>query len=265
MHIHSFDSYQQRTSRVHALDPRTKVILTITFILAVVLLPDGSWPHLGLSWLLLLAAAYFAEIRTRFLLTRSIIALPFALAAVTVLFTLPGKPAVAVEIGSWTLTISDAGLVRFATILLRSWLAVQATVLLTATTQFPDLVHALRHLRVPSLLTSIISFMYRYLFVLADEAMRLLRARESRSARQEGNAPAAGFRWHARIAGGMIGQLFLRSYDRSERVYNAMLARGYTGKLLTMNPHHMQRTDWLTLCFGLAALLTILITGRASF
>jgi cobalt/nickel transport system permease protein len=261
MHFHSFDSYQQHSSPVHNLDPRSKVILTITFILVAVLLPDGSWGHLASAWLIIMTSAALAQISFRYLLTRSLIALPFALAAVTVLFTMPGHPVTTISLGKWALTVSDAGLIRFLTIIFRSWLAVQATLLLTATTQFPDLVHALRHLRVPALLTSILSFMYRYLFVLADEATRLLRARDSRSANLDGKTKGGSLRWRARIAGGMIGQLFLRSYDRSDRVYNAMVARGYNGKLLTMNPHHMHRTDWLTLFVGVTLLLIILISG----
>jgi cobalt/nickel transport system permease protein len=101
-------------------------------------------------------------------------------------------------------------------------------ILLVATTQFPDMMHALRHLRVPSLLVAVISFMYGYLFVLADEVMRLLRARDSRSARLTGYRSGGSIPWRARVAGNMAGQLFLRSYERAP-AYNAMLSRGYTG------------------------------------
>lgn len=262
MHIHTFDTYLHRESPVHRLDPRTKVILTVAFILSTVLLPDGSWGAYLLSWLLLLSVAVTARLSMRYLLTRSVIALPFALAAVTVLFTLPGDPVAVFQVGSRTLAISDTGLLRFLSILLRSWMAVQAAIVLTGTTQFPDLVHALRHLRVPALLTTILSFMYRYLFVLADEALRLVRAREARSARTGAAKSGGSVRWRARVAGGMVGQLFLRSYDRSDRVYNAMLARGYRGQLLTMNPHHMVRADWLALAFGLALFALIQVAGR---
>ena len=96
------------------------------------------------------------------------------------------------------------------------------------------------HLRVPAILTTIIAFLYRYLFVLTDEVFRLLRARESRSAAVAGQRSGGGVMWRARVAGNMAGQLFLRSYERSDRIYNAMLARGYTGHLQTLNPHEMQ-------------------------
>lgn len=254
MHIHTFDTYISRSSFIHRLDPRPKVVLTFAFILTVVLLPDGAWSGFALCLGLILAAAAAARLGPRFVFLRSLVALPFALAAVTILFTLPGNPLVSFRIGGWALSISDAGLLRFSSILLRSWLAVQAAVLLTAATQFPDIVHALRHLHVPEVITAILSFMYRYLFVLADESVRLLRAREARSARLSGHKAGGSPVWRARVAGRMVGQLFLRSYERSERVYHAMLARGYRGHLLTMNPHHMEALDWAVLVGGLALL-----------
>lgn len=148
-------------------------------------------------------------------------------------------------------------MVRFASIVIRSWLSIQGAILLTATTRFPDLMHALRHLRAPRLLVAIISFMYRYLFVLVEEAMRLLRAREARSAQTVGNQGGGSVLWRAKVAGSMVGQLFIRSFERSERVYNAMLARGYRGQLMTMNPHELTRRDWVGL--GTAVFLLILI------
>ncbi len=262
MRVNTFDRYEERASPIHRLDPRVKVVVTVLFIVSNVLLPDGAWWAFLLAYGLLLLLNRLAQFRFSYLFKRSFIALPFALAAVTVLFTLPGNAVAICSLGSLNLTVSDVGLVRFASILLRSWLSVQAAILLTAVTQFPDLMHALHHLRVPALLVAIISFMYRYLFVLADEAIRLLRARESRSAR-----PAAGGRlggtvwWRARVTGNMVGQLFVRSYERSERVYSAMLARGYRGQLLVMHPHRIARTDWGATAVFLLALLFIQVVG----
>ena len=264
MHINTFDQYIARSSLIHQLDPRVKVIVTLLYVVANVLLPDGAWLGFLTAWLFLLLAQWLAHLPVTFTLRRSFIALPFALAAVTVIFTLPGRGLFALHIGPWRLVATDAGLLRFTSIMIRSWLSVQMAILLTATTQFPDLIHALRHLRVPQPIVVIISFMYRYLFVLADEAQRLMRAREARSARPPGvTSPAGGsILWRARVTGSMVGQLFLRSYERSDRVYNAMLARGYQGKLLTMNPHRMTRRDWFVL--GAAILLLALeqLAGR---
>lgn len=261
MHINVFDHYHNQETAAHRLDPRVKVVMVAVFILSNALLPDGAWYAYLLTGLLLWTAGRVAQLSFGFMFKRSLIELPFVLAALTVLFTLPGTAVFTTHVGQHTLSISDTGLIRFFSILVRSWLSVLAAIWLTATTPFPDLLHALRHLRVPHILISIISFMYRYLFVLADEAMRLLRARESRSARFDAVKGGGSLWWRAKVAGGMVGQLLLRSLERSDRVYNAMLARGYQGQLLTMTPHQMQQRDWVV--GGTAVFLLLLIQVMA--
>ena len=135
-------------------------------------------------------------------------------------------------------------------------------ILLVATTRFPDIVHALEHLHVPSILTTIIAFLYRYLFVLADEVFRLLRAREARSAAAPDSRSGGSVAWRAGVAGSMAGQLFLRSYERSDRVYNAMLARGYTGHLNTMNPHELHGVDYLATALAFFFIILLQLIGR---
>ena len=262
MHTHIFDRYHDGSSLIHRLDPRVKVVVTILFILSNVLLPDGAWIGFVLAWGFLAVLSKLADLGYGYLLRRSFVALPFALAAITAIFALPGQPVFAISLGPWRLVATDAGLLRFASIVVRSWLSVQMAILLTATTQFPDLMHALRHLRVPQVIVAIVSFMYRYLFVLIDEAERLLRARESRSARLNATTGGGSVAWRARVAGNMAGQLFLRSYERSDRVYNAMLSRGYAGQFLTLNPHVMRAQDWMALLMAAAGLLLLQIVGR---
>ena len=206
MHADAFDRFHEAESRLHHLDPRVKVVVAVLFILSNALLPDGAWVAYGVMGLFVLTAARVAHLPLGFLVKRSLIVLPFLLAAVTIVFTLPGTAVFSFTLGPWTFTATDAGLVRFASIMIRSWLSVMAAIWLTATTPFPDLMHALRHLHVPQILVSIISFMYRYLFVMADEAKRLLRAREARSARLPGQDGGGGsLWWRAKIAGGIVG------------------------------------------------------------
>ncbi|MDL1910304.1 cobalt ECF transporter T component CbiQ [Chloroflexi bacterium CFX6] len=262
MHSDAFDRYHHTESFVHRLDPRVKVVVTIAYILSNALLPDGAWMAFGFSWLFLLVANVLSNLGITFTLKRSFIALPFALVAITVLFSIPGNPLSTFRFLFWDLTITDAGLLRFESILIRSWLSVQMAILLVATARFPDIVHALEHLRVPSILTTIIAFLYRYLFVLVDEVFRLLRAREARSAAASGVRAGGSVAWRARVAGNMAGQLFLRSYERSDRVYNAMLARGYTGHLNTINPHELHRVDYLTTALALIVILLLQWIGR---
>jgi cobalt/nickel transport system permease protein len=262
MHFDAFDRYHDVASFYHRLDPRVKVSVTLAFIFSNALLPDGAWAAFGLSWLFLLSANALSNVGLGFTFKRSFVALPFALIAVTVLFSIPGEPLSSFHFLMWDLTITDAGLLRFVSIVIRSWLSVQMAILLVAATHFPDIVHALEHLRVPSILTTIIAFLYRYLFVLVDEVFRLLRAREARSAAAAGLRSGGSVAWRARVAGNMAGQLFLRSYERSDRVYNAMLSRGYTGHLQTMSPHELHRLDYITTALALTIILSIQVIGR---
>jgi cobalt/nickel transport system permease protein len=262
MHVDLFDRYHSVHSPVHQLDPRVKVILTVFFILSNVLLPDGAWLAFALSLGWVLLASKWANLGFGFTVQRSFVALPFFLAGISSIFSLPGAPLRAIDIGPWHLVVTDTGVLRFASIVIRSWLSVQMAILLTATTQFPDLIHALRHLRVPPVLVSIISFMYRYLFVLSDEAMRLVRARQSRSARLTGHPSGGSIPWRAQVAGNMAGQLFLRSYERSDRVYAAMLSRGYSGQPLTLHSHEMHSKDWFLGVLMIFLLLFLQIIAR---
>jgi cobalt/nickel transport system permease protein len=264
MHFDAFDRYHETDSFTHRLDPRVKVVVTVAFLLSNALLPDGAWIAFGLAWLVLLFANIYSRLGITFTFKRSFVALPFALVAITVLFSVTGAPLASFRFLIWDLTITDAGLLRFVSILIRSWLSVQMAILLVATARFPDIIHALEHLRVPSILTTIIAFLYRYLFVLGDEVFRLMRAREARSAALAvaGTRSGRSVAWQAKVAGHMAGQLFLRSYERSDRVYNAMLARGYAGHLETINPHELRRRDYLTVALALMAMLFLQLVGR---
>jgi len=262
MHSDAFDRYHDTESFIHHLDPRVKVVVTIAFILSNALLPDGAWLAFGLAWLFLLLVNALSRLGLMFTFKRSFVALPFALVAITVLFSIPGEPISTFHFLMWKLTITDMGLLRFMSILVRSWLSVQMAIMLVAVARFPDIVHALEHLRVPSILTTIIAFLYRYLFVLVDEVFRLLRAREARSAAATGSRSGGSVAWRARVAGNMAGQLFLRSYERSDRVYNAMLARGYAGHLMTINPHELRNIDYLTAVLAISLILLLQVIGR---
>ena len=161
---------------------------------------------------------------------RSLIALPFILIPLPTIFTKPGVALFDLSFGLFTLTATAEGLEFFASVLLKSWTSVTVAVLLTSTTPPLGLLSALRSLRVPAILIAVVMLMYRYLFVLVEEVQRLLRARAARSASIGPNS-GGSIVWRARIAGGMAGSLFIRTLDRSERIYMAMLARGYDGNI----------------------------------
>lgn len=245
MHYDLSDQYLHRSSVVHHLDPRVKVVATLLYILAVGITPEGVWWAFFIQFVYLLVVIIKANFNYFNIVRRSFIAVPFVLAALAVPFTTPGPEMLQLPWVEWTIT--QTGLVRFCSILFRAWLAVQAAILLSATTRVPDMFWALTALRFPRLLVAIIRFMYRYLFVLADEASRMLRARVSRSPKIKGAARPSMI-WQGKVAGSMVGSLFLRSIERSERIYDAMLSRGYDGQMRSLIRFDMRQTDWVFIC-----------------
>ena len=261
MHIHLTDQYRQRESIAHRLDPRTKIVIALAFILAIALTPAGAFVAYGLLYLFLLLAVLSARIELPYVIKRSFIAIPFALAAVTLPFTVPGETLTTLPILGG-ITISVEGTIRFVSILLKSWISVQAAILLVAITPFPDLLWGLRALRVPSTLVAIVGFAYRYLFVLSDEALRLMQARAARSAVIDGRRGGGSLLWRGKVTGRMVGSLMLRSMERSERIYNAMLARGYQGQTRVLNRPQMGRQDYLALVVSLSLFVSIVLLSR---
>lgn len=266
MHVHFLDPYLQRQSPIHRLDPRVKLALALAFILTTALAPTGAWPVYLLLLAVILSLEILSEVGIVYVLKRALLAAPFVLAALPLLFTVPGEPLFSVRLGAWRLAASGEGLARFASIALKSWISVQAAILLAASTPFPDLLVAMRALRIPRLLVAIFGLMWRYLFVLVDEALRLLRARAARSSQAllPGSQPGGSVAWRARVAGGMAGNLFLRAIDRSDRIYMAMLSRGYDGEARAMPLPALKWPGYATLALGLVLLGAILILAYLS-
>ena len=259
MHLQLVDHHQAGDSAIHRLDPRVKVALTLLFILTVSLLPFGQFGAYALLWGAVLLVAGLAHVAFGYLLRRSLIAIPFALAAITLPFTVAGQPWLTLPVFGG-LVLSVEGSVRFASILVKSWLSLQMAILLVTVTPVADLLWALRALHVPQPLVAIAGFMYRYLFVLGEEVARLLRARAARCAQTEGVRGGGTLAWRGKVAGRMAGSLMIRSIERSERIYNAMLARGYQGQMRVLQEPTLGSRDLLALAAGGLFLAILLAT-----
>ncbi len=254
--------YSHRDSLIHRMDARAKLVLTLAFIVYLNLLPSRAWAIYILFLSLVVSMMLLSKLRTGLVLKRSLIALPFALAALPLIFT--GSPPMAslTLFGGFLLKFSLPGTERFAAIVVRSWISVQIAVLLAMTTRFDDLMTALRQLKVPLLFVSIITLMWRYLFVILDEVTRMLRARSSRSASAPTGLRSGGsLSWRARVTGGMAGSLFLRALERSDRVYAAMLSRGYGTEIPVNHNRPLSDADRRILWFGSVLLLVLTLFG----
>jgi cobalt/nickel transport system permease protein len=146
--------------------------------------------------------------------------------------------------------VSRDGLVTFAAVGSKAALGTVSAVLLGATTSFADVLHALERLRAPRLLTLIAAFMYRYLFVISGEARRMRTALAARGYQPRHALQAAAI-------GRVATALFLRTYDRADRVYVAMLARGYTGTMPRLRTLAFHRADAVFLAALAAGLLPL--------
>lgn len=244
--------YRPDITLLHTLDARVKIVVAILLIIGIILTPDRAWFVYPLLWALIGCLAVIGQIAVLRLARWAGLALPFALAASTLLITTPGQPLFTVG----HFVISDAGLMRFTAIVFKSWLAAQVSLLLTTTTPFTILLEGLEGLGLPRVLILITAFLHRYLFTLREEAQRLRMARASRSAVQPPSRSGGSFLWRAQVTGMMIGNLFLRSYERSERVYAAMLARGFAG---TVPQAHRPALRWRAVILGAVPVVILLL------
>jgi cobalt/nickel transport system permease protein len=204
-------------SPVHRAPAHLKVAALLAFALVVVATPREWFPVFGAYLLLLLGVIALSRVPFTYIGKRMVVEVPFVVFALLMPFVATGP-----RVDVLGLALSEAGLLAAWGLLAKGTLGVMASLTLAATTEPRDLLVGLERLRVPSQLVQIIGFMIRYLDVVTDEMRRMRIARESRGFR---GGPLRSWPVLARTA----GALFVRSYERGERVHLAMVSRGYTG------------------------------------
>ncbi|MEU0300138.1 cobalt ECF transporter T component CbiQ [Streptomyces sp. NPDC006175] len=229
---HAHKLYRHGHSPVHALPPHCKLAAVLCFVVAVVSTPREAVWAFGLYALLLAAVAALARIPAGFLLKRLVIEVPFVAFALLMPFVVPGEQTELLGV-----PVSVPGLWGAWNVLAKGTLGVAASVILASTTELRSLLLGLQRLRLPPLLVQIASFMIRYGDVITDELRRMSIARRSRG------FEARGVR-HWSVLAKTAGALFIRSYERGERVHLAMVSRGYTGTMPVIDEVTASRTQW---------------------
>jgi len=225
-------------SFVHRLDPRAKIISLVAFILFVVLTPVHRIEKFSIYLILLLGIIAVSRLPLGYIFRRSLLVIPFVfLIALFIPFIREGETIFAFRLARWDITISDEGAWVCVNIFVKSYLAMLAMLTLSSTTRFPDLLRGLEKLGVPGLIIMLLSFLYRYIFVLIDQVMRMKQAAASRNMAAR---PRAG---RLRVASGMIGTHFIRTYEKSERIYQAMASRGFDGEVRSLTHLTFGRRD----------------------
>ena len=243
---HAHPLYLEHASRLHRLPPEVKIVAMVAYTVVVVLTPrEDLWAFAGYASLLV-PVAVLGRVPARWLLARATIEAPFVLLAVVLPVVGHGERVL------WLgMSLSVDGLYGAWNIAAKGTLGVVASLLLAATTTMRDLILGLDRLRCPRVFTQIATFMLRYLDILADDARRMRIARLSR-----GYDPR--FLWQVRAFAVSIGALFLRAFERGERVYLAMLSRGYAGRLPRAGHQPASARQWAA-----SALLPLAAAGIA--
>jgi cobalt/nickel transport system permease protein len=233
---------------LHRLDARVKILAFLCLMVVSVSTPPGAYGCFAGYFAVLMAVLAWSRVPATTAFRRSLIVIPFVLmAGAFIPFVHPAGG----EEGLGP-AVTRPGMLLFWSVLIKAYIGVWCVILLSATTPFPKLLDGLARIKAPGLFILLAGFMYRYLFVLGDEAMAMKRARDAR-------AYGGKWLWHAMVIGHMVGTLFLRSYHRAERVYLAMVSRGFEGKCTSPHAVRLRAGDYafLTLVVSLALILRV--------
>lgn len=242
MKHHFLDEESAIESPIRALNPKTKFITIVAVVFLIVSTPADAFAAFALFLALSFILIIISRVPVTVFLRRALIAVPFivvALAAVP--FVSEGTQATSFSLGIGSSAVSVTGFLLVFNVLCKSTLSIIFITLLISTTPFRDLVSGLRELKVPSFIADTLSFMYQYIFIIMDETQRVAFARD---ARLYGNR----WIWQAPVIGHMIGSIFVRSYERGERIFLAMKARGYDSSVSRARTGSLAAADYI---FGL--------------
>jgi cobalt/nickel transport system permease protein len=235
------DNYADIDSPMHTLDPRAKILAFFTLIIVSVSTPPDRYFAFAGYLFICIAAAVLSKIPAGKFLKRIAVVIPFVLlVGISLPFIKSGDTAGAagsISTGIGGLSVSYSGLMLLWNVTIKALVAIMALTIVSMTTQFSDFLKALEDFHVPRIFTMLAGFAHRYIFVLADEFMRMKRARDSR-------LYGGRWLWHAKVIGGMIGTMFLRSYERAERIYVAMVSRGFDGRCEKSSMGRMRIADY---------------------
>ena len=221
LHVGAFqlDVNSKQVTPWHSLAPRTRLLCVLIILFAIVLTPNGHWQTWAIYGLALACLLLLSRITLLVLLKRVAVESTFiGVVILGTLFRSGGR-----VVWAWgPLKVTTVGLTVLGSVATKALLSLLILNLLTLTTSVPALLQALLVLRTPPLLVAILASMYRYINVLIAEITAMRRAAACRNLTGSNN-------WQRMVVGNMMGALFIRTYERGERVYQAMLSRGYQG------------------------------------
>ena len=230
---HSHALHVHGHSVVHRLAPRAKVAGALALVVSVALTPrDAVWAF-GVHAVVVAAVVAAAGLRPGFVAARLVVITPFVVFALLLPFVAGGE-----RIDVVGVAVSRDGALGALNVLAKAGLGATTSIVLAATTTPPDLLRGARRLGVPAVVTTIAAFMLRYVEVVVAELARMRRAMTAR-------AYDPRWLWQVRPIASSAGAVFVRSYERGERVHAAMVARGFRGDMPDLAPRRVTGRDWV--------------------
>lgn len=246
---HAHTLYVHEHSPVHRLPSETKVAATLLFAVGVAATPREALGAFAVDAVVLVLVARVARVPGRFVLVRLLVVAPFVLLALAFPFVGGGDRLTLVGV-----EVSREGTLAAVNIIAKATLGATASILLAATTEVTAVLRGFERLHAPPILTAIAAFMIRYLEVLAAE---LGRTRTAMAAR--GHDPR--WIWQLGPLASSAGSLFVRAYERGERVHEAMLSRGFTGRMPDLGHPRAKAGDWLAVAPVPVIAVTMAVAG----
>jgi len=198
------DKYASLDTKLHKIDAKAKIIFLIIFLLCIIFTPISAKAVFMAYSLFIFWMVFSSKIPPAFIFKRTMHLFPF------------------IVIVSLSALFKERGVFLLFSCLIKSILSLILVFIISSTTKFTLLSAALKELGMPKVFVDLLSFMYRYAFLLEDQLLRAKRAYLSRGVGRKNNFKKA------RVLSNILGSLFIRTYERAERVYLAMCARGYS-------------------------------------
>ena len=247
-------THTDRDSIVHHIDARAKLVVALCFIIAAATAPCNAYIEFAAFACLPFVVGLVAGIPPWLILKRALLIIPFTIAvAFFVPFMQGGTTLFELDVG-FKIAVPREGATLVFSIFIKSFIAIATMTVLSATTSAVDLIKGLGNLRCPSMVTTVLFLMHRYVLLLVDEGNRLLTARRSRTVR-------TNLRERLKSLGQVASALLFRSFERGERVYESMCSRGFDGSFSTLRAPRLTAADVAVTIVGVLGAIAIRLLG----
>jgi len=243
-----------RNGYLYSIDTRVKWAGVFIIVFIVLSIPIFAWAVYILLLSILIAVSMASQLPVRQILQRTLLVeIPLLFVLIPLPFIKHELPVITLSMLGLSLNISLTELLRVGVLILRSWLIIFAMVLFTMTTPADEMLSSLSTMGVPAVLVNIILLMWRYLALFTRQAQAMSAARELRSIPLANGVKrkTALIFWNFRCTGSMIGSLFVRAYERSDRIYQAMVLRGFDGTVRSIQYEPLHKPQIVQILFML--------------